>query len=131
MPINSNDESANIAEFNLKHRVTGAAVLLFLGAAVLPWLLGPPSEASKIEAPVQLVSASELSAEVVAADLVVDGAAGINIEETVYISKITPLDANKKSGLREAAEKAATVPAAAVTPNVEKNKTAVDEISKK
>lgn len=120
MPTNSNDEPANIAEFNLKHRVTGAAVLLFIGAAVLPWLLGPPSEASKVEPQVERVSVTELSAEVVAADLLVDGASSIDIEETVYISKITPLDANKQSALREAAEKAATISADVVNLSPEK-----------
>ena len=36
------------AEFILKHRITGAAFLLFFGALLLPWLLGPPSVASKL-----------------------------------------------------------------------------------
>jgi len=37
------------AEFDLKHRITGAAVLLFLGVLVLPLLLGPPSKANKVD----------------------------------------------------------------------------------
>ena len=36
------------AEFILKHRVAGAAFLLFFGALFLPWLLGPPSVAGNL-----------------------------------------------------------------------------------
>ena len=35
-------------DFVLKHRIAGAAFLLFFGALVLPWLLGPPSEAEAV-----------------------------------------------------------------------------------
>lgn len=109
MPKNQNSEPEQNAEFDLKHRVTGAAVLLFLGALVLPWLLGPPSEASKVEAAQPL----PISSEVEVADIVSKvnssepDAVINNIEETVYISKITPLDAKGNSDLVEAANNAA------------------------
>ncbi len=109
MPKKRNAETEQAAEFDLKHRITGAAVLLFLGALVLPWLLGPPSEASKIELgrtqpqdsivePAEIIIASDdskISSEI------------SDVEETVYISKITPLDAQGNKGLVDAANQAA------------------------
>lgn len=115
MPSNPNVESSENAEFNLKHRVTGAAVLLFLGAAVLPWLLGPPSQASKVVSSTTIENTDELSADIQEADLLIDS--GIDVEETVYISKITPMDANNKSGSQQTSEKA---------PLVQKQTTTVD-----
>jgi cell division septation protein DedD len=109
MPKKPNSELEQNAEFDLKHRVTGAAVLLFLGALVLPWLLGPPSEASKVE----VVQPLPISSEVEVANIAntVNGseseAVTNNIEEIVYISKITPLDAKGNSDLVQAANKAA------------------------
>ena len=93
MENTNTSENVEVAEFDLKHRITGAAVLLFFGALVLPWLLGPPSVASKanrvdgIEP--SLVNGVEIDA------IGVNGSelqGGVDIEETVYISKITPLD---------------------------------------
>jgi cell division septation protein DedD len=109
MPKKPNLEAESIAEFDLKHRVTGAAVLLFLGALVLPWLLGPPSEASKIDVTQQLPIISEVEvANIVSAENSYDSDAMANeIEETVYISKITPLDAKGNSDLVKAAKEAA------------------------
>ena len=109
MPKNTHSEPQQNAEFDLKHRITGAAVLLFFGVLVLPWLLGPPSEASKVEVAKPL----PISLEVEVADIV-NGENGIEpnalvntIEETVYISKITPLDAKGNSELVKAANNAA------------------------
>ena len=106
MPKSQTPKPEEGAEFNLKHRVIGAAVLLFFGAAVLPWLLGPPSEASKFAVQGSNVSGIQLKSEVKAIDLLGDGIASDNIEETIFISKITPFDANKKSNSSEAAIKA-------------------------
>lgn len=109
MPKKTNSEPQQNAEFDLKHRITGAAVLLFFGVLVLPWLLGPPSEASKVEVAKPL----QISSEVEVADIVnsVNGSepspVDDNIEETVYISKITPLDAKGNSELVKAANNAA------------------------
>jgi cell division septation protein DedD len=119
MPKKTNEELEQLAEFDLKHRVTGAAVLLFLGALVMPWLLGPPSEASKVEIAQQLPTISEVEvANIVApANSSSSGSYEVNsygpepmnneIEETVYISKITPLDAKGNSDLVKAARDAA------------------------
>ena len=97
MSKESNIESDDLAEFDLKHRVTGAAVLLFFGALVLPWLLGPPSEASKVDlAEEQVIESDVEPAEIVVASSGSRDISSIDdIEETVYISKITPLDARK------------------------------------
>ncbi len=109
MSKNTTTEPEETAEFDLKHRVTGAAVLLFLGALVFPWLLGPPSEASKLEAAKEV----SVTSEVEAANIITDigdsrlASATNDIEETVYISKITPLDAKGNSGLIDAANQAA------------------------
>ncbi|MBL4673439.1 MAG: SPOR domain-containing protein [Arenicella sp.] len=109
MPKKTNAEPEQHAEFDLKHRITGAAVLLFLGVLVLPWLLGPPSEASKVE----VAPLSPISSEVEVANIIntVNGsefdALTNNIEETVYISKITPLDAKGNRDLVQAANNAA------------------------
>lgn len=101
MSTNQSLESSEQPEFNLKHRVTGAAVLLFFGAAVLPWLLGPPSDANKAMPEILTAEASEVSEEIQGAELSIDGADVINVEETVYVSKITPLDKGKQAALEK------------------------------
>lgn len=107
MPKQNSIESEELKEFNLKHRITGAAVLLFFGAAFLPWLLGPPSQANKVD-PELLVDNAVLNSEPVdEIELLIDD--DIEIEETVFVSKITPLDANKPvDDLQTKAEKAAS-----------------------
>jgi cell division septation protein DedD len=95
----SNDDQ----EFNLKHRVTGAAVLLFFGALVIPWLLGPPSAASKQG--VSEVAGDEATLatakEIERVLLGPDAQKAEVPEETVYISKITPLDNSDNSAQKE------------------------------
>ncbi|GHA00754.1 hypothetical protein GCM10008090_07200 [Arenicella chitinivorans] len=92
-------------EFNLKHRVTGAAVLLFFGALVIPWLLGPPSAASKagvdemVDEEATLASAKEIERVLLGPDAQTAEVP----EETVYISKITPLDGTSQTQEDEAA----------------------------
>ncbi len=104
------------SEFDIKHRITGAAVLLFMGALVLPWLLGPPSEASKVDSSKGLPDQSLVAT----ADIQPVGAdseqvsALLDVEETVYISKITPLDAQSDKELVAAANKAADKKAVAL-----------------
>lgn len=83
-------EPQSAAEFNLKHRVTGAAVLLFLGALVIPWLLGPPSEAGKD--PDAVILDPQTAVSEIERDLLDNNETLVEEpEETVYISKITPL----------------------------------------
>lgn len=121
MSANSSTEPSESIEnddFNLKHRISGAAVLLFLGAAVLPWLLGPPSEASKIEEEAVVASSAALSPGIQEADLLIDGVAGINVKESVYVSKITPFDGDRKTGLRETVTTTSIVK---VVPSAEEN----------
>lgn len=100
MSTNTTTPDNNGQEFNLKHRITGAAVLLFFGALVIPWLLGPPSAASKQG--VSEVAGDEAtiaSAKEIERVLLGPDAQTAEVpEETVYISKITPLDGTEKSG---------------------------------
>ena len=56
-------------DFVLKHRIAGAAFLLFFGALVLPWLLGAPSDAKKIE-PKDVVQQEQSTEEYVPEDFV-------------------------------------------------------------
>jgi len=85
-------------EFVLKHRIVGAAFLLFFGALFLPWLLGPPSAAVKLPASDNSLESDAMSVLDVEEDLqqAIDGEQ-ISGEEQVYISKITPLDRDKAS----------------------------------
>ncbi len=116
-------ESNSVQEFNLKHRVTGAAVLLFLGALVIPWLLGPPSEASKqvdaIEGEVAVISSPAELEDQLLAEL---DSANSEPEETVYISKITPLDVAQDSQLNDSAQATAVEQVAATEKQAEKPK---------
>ncbi|MFT6409098.1 MAG: cell division septation protein DedD [Arenicella sp.] len=109
MSKTANEETQQLPEFDLRHRVTGAAVLLFLGALVLPWLLGPPSAASKVEVahPVPATTEVEVANIMTSARGSEPLVTLDEIEETVYISKITPLDAKGNSDLVRAANEAA------------------------
>ena len=85
--------TADQADFVLKHRITGAAFLLFFGALFLPWLLGPPSEALKAEEPPQPAGLLELSSSEIENELLAAlESEDEDVPEQVYISKITPLD---------------------------------------
>lgn len=85
-------ETQTKADFNIKHRLVGAGVLIIFGALVLPWMLGPPNANIGGE-PAHAARQSDLDVELEAqaADLEADFE-GQEAEETVYISKITPLD---------------------------------------
>lgn len=125
---NSNAETA-IAEpeFVLKHRIVGAAFLLFFGALVLPWVLGAPGQgsdqsldanaATQSSRPVKTNAAGirqenvgELGSDTLRAALDDEQ---LDIEEQVYISRITPLDANREAS-NEEQNKPATQPVANV-----------------
>lgn len=90
--------SAVQPDFVLKHRIAGAAFLLFFGALFLPWLLGPPSEAIKLpesQASVQDVVADSVETE---EDLLLAiENEQLTDRERVYISKITPLDSEREA----------------------------------
>ncbi len=125
---NSNAETV-IAEpeFVLKHRIVGAAFLLFFGALVLPWVLGAPGQSSdqsldanaatQSSRPVKTNAAGirqenvgELGSDTLRAALKDEQ---LDIEEQVYISRITPLDANREAS-KEEQNKPATQPVANV-----------------
>ena len=80
-------------DFVLKHRIAGAAFLLFFGALVLPWLLGAPSDAKKNES-TDVVKQQQPGEEYVPQDLENEVLTQLKAEseadEKVYISKVTP-----------------------------------------
>lgn len=105
--------SESEADFELKHRITGAAVLLFFGALFLPWLLGPPSSAVKVQASeisttMPAASGSEIEEELL---LALQQEEPDELEQ-VYISKITPLDASSDAVKSPEPKKPASTPAA-------------------
>ncbi|MEM7358676.1 MAG: SPOR domain-containing protein [Pseudomonadota bacterium] len=92
-------KSAQQPDFVLKHRIAGAAFLLFFGALFLPWLLGPPSEAVKLPDQAREQASENLDSNDIENDLL----AAIESEEVadqeqVYISKITPLNNDDGNG---------------------------------
>ena len=80
-------------DFVLKHRIAGAAFLLFFGALVLPWLLGAPSDAKKNQ-PTDIAQQQQPTEEYVPQDLenevLTQLKAESDADEKVYISKVTP-----------------------------------------
>jgi len=144
MPTDPSTTDVN-TDFVLKHRVAGAAFLLFFGALVLPWVLGPPNQpndesnganngvvvtnltgttaSSATESPTRVASdksVDELSAQSIENELLstIDDEL-LNTPESVYISKITPADGKKdtfrESPTNESANSASTIPTAAVS----------------
>ena len=85
-------------DFVLKHRLVGAAVLIFFGALVLPWLLGPPSDQVTSSAPqprVEVDGEGETQSAPFVAELLKKLAQSQlenGPDEAVYVSRITPLD---------------------------------------
>lgn len=96
-------QQSDTNEFVLKHRIAGAGVLLFLGALVVPWLLGAPQSAKSNDeiATTNGVVASNNKKQSLEQAIAEELAPESNQNEQVYISKITPLD-----GLAEAEKKA-------------------------
>ena len=78
--------------FVLKHRIVGAGFLLFFGALVLPWLLGPPSEAFKLSDDRSTEAEQVLAIIEKNGEQPVEQKRPIPEQEQTYISKITPLD---------------------------------------
>lgn len=87
-PVDTDDN-----DFVLKHRIAGAAFLLFFGALVLPWLLGAPTDAKKIE-PTGVAQQPQSTEKYVPEDLENEVLTQLKDEasadEKVYISKVTP-----------------------------------------
>lgn len=88
-----NSNSSAEPDFVLKHRIVGAAFLLFSIALFLPWLLGPPTDAKKA------TTHNDFTSDIVdlglgsgAAALLAQESEQLSHPERVYISKITPLD---------------------------------------
>lgn len=89
-------------DFELKHRLVGAAVLIFFGVLVLPWWLSSPATQPSDGAveDAQIADASNPSTggpqgEVepdLLATLMAEQANALNGEEQVLVSRITPLD---------------------------------------
>ena len=92
------------ADFDLKHRITGAGFLLFFGALILPWLLGSHGQTQK-ETPNKKISAvtNSINNEIKNAHLLNQDDSLENLNEQnidqnkVYISKITPLNKNNSN----------------------------------
>ncbi|GAA6138419.1 hypothetical protein NBRC116583_21660 [Arenicella sp. 4NH20-0111] len=109
MEKKTKSKSASADEINLKHRITGAGVLIFFGVLVLPWLLGPPSEAQKGPADEMVTSADNQAVlrstfeDEVLAELEGENEIFEEPEESVYVSKITPVGSspNKPEKLDE------------------------------
>jgi len=98
MSTKSESTEPQTDQINLKHRVTGAGVLILFGAIVLPWLLGPPSEATKETAEQTVQSTKQVHStfeDQVLAELDGSPDAFDEPEETVYVSKITPVDGER------------------------------------
>lgn len=86
-------DTKNDIDFVLKHRIVGAAFLLFFGALFVPWILGPPSVAVKVKPDAIQVAGEQISSSEIEDELLEalqDEQA--DDEEQVYVSKITPLD---------------------------------------
>jgi len=124
-------DSESNSDFNLKHRITGAAVLIFFGVLVLPALLGPPSgtdtsqDANAANQQAELTNTTSQQ-ELIETDLLADE---VEPEETVYISRITPLD---QQNSQSQAKPKATASAAKADPpkSVEKSEDKAAEPSK-
>jgi len=88
-------------DFVLKHRITGAAFLLFFGALLLPWLLGAPG-GQKVATPTDKQSAEALLQDKADQAAETLKQQRLSEDERVYISKITPLDAQRSNSSNQA-----------------------------
>lgn len=127
-------------DFNMKHRLTGAGLLISLGVVVLPWLLGSYSISSDTESTVS-------TAEKTSSESIEDNSIQINSDDEikVFVSKIKPVDskgrqihkAKKVQVVNKVKPTESTKSISAnksVTPSVEKpvvNTAAVDKQKKK
>jgi len=86
--LNSTDQAA---DFNMKHRLTGAGLLISLGVVILPWLLGSYSISADGDVVIPENSAQNVAEN---SDKFVDNSIQINEDEEikVFVSKIKPVD---------------------------------------
>lgn len=98
----STKKTPQVNEFVLKHRVAGAGVLLFIGALVVPWLLGAPQNAQSedVSSAPHHSQNSNVEQNDLEKAIAEELAPEDHSEEEVYVSKITPLD-----GLADAEKK--------------------------
>ena len=86
----NDSNKAQTGDFNLKHRLTGAGILISFGVVVLPWLLGSYSISAGDDvaqkAPIETVELPD--------DSSADNSIIINDDEEikVFVSKIKPVD---------------------------------------
>jgi len=105
----ANDSSnLNANDFNMKHRLTGAGLLISLGVVVLPWLLGSYSISVDGDASAQKAATQKIEKNV---PEIADNSIQINDDENikVFVSKIKPVDSKgrqiyqaQKSSAKEA-----------------------------
>ncbi|MFT5573545.1 MAG: cell division septation protein DedD [Cryomorphaceae bacterium] len=109
--------------FVLKHRIAGAGFLLFFGALVVPWLLGPASDANNVAvAAVQAEQLLNTSPSDIEDELLASIAEQAPIEEEVYISKITPLDSKSVDKVTASQDNSAGQDKSAAQSRIDKDK---------
>jgi len=93
-------------DFVLKHRVAGAAFLLFFGALVLPWLLGPPSNANETADDIDsgIIQTQEYVPQDLEEEILAQLKEEVVDDEIVYISKVTPAGFTKVSETKKSQE---------------------------
>jgi cell division septation protein DedD len=112
MTRSTTTHSTDDGEFVLKHRIVGAAFLLFFGALFLPWVLGAPDSGKSMEEAIDLAKQEVASPVSEQADRLADELSAavaseeVAIEEQVYISKITPVGLPETSAAEAAQETA-------------------------
>lgn len=95
MTTSKDTATSDEPDFVLKHRITGAAFLIFFGVLVLPWLLSAPGQSSQANAESIDVNTLQTSREDIEQELLT-AIENENIPEQdleIYVSRITPLDA--------------------------------------
>ena len=126
------------ADFVLKHRITGAAFLIIFAVLFLPWLLSAPSQSSETSAVSAVVNSDEASRAEIEQELL-DAIENENIVEQdleIYVSRITPLDAQtKENQTQDASNDEPVIPetsteTATAQSEVVKNETVVAEAPK-
>lgn len=95
MTRNNDVSTENDVGFVLKHRIAGAAFLIFFGVLLLPWLLSAPSQSSQanaesIDENLNEASRADIEQELLAA---IENENIVEQDLEIYVSRITPLDA--------------------------------------
>lgn len=133
MSQSESSRASDTPDFVLKHRITGAAVLLFFGALVLPWILGAPGGADAVADTASVPSSSDEAAANADVSGVNNSVANLaqalaeetaQVEEQVYISRITPLDAEAESSALGANTPAASSSSPTSSPTTSSSSTA-------